>query len=220
MPPRRKPVIGLIGGMGSGKSLVAAELARHGGLVISGDRLGHEALAQTEIRTRIIQRWGTEVLDREGKVNRGRLAEIVFANPDERRELEALSFPYIERRIGEEIAAGQENPDAKFLVLDAAVMLEAGWNKYCDRLVYVAAPPELRLQRLLGRGLTEKDVRARQEAQWSLDNKAGRADVVLENAGSAEALKWKVEDLMRGLGLSGSTQNEQGADAPRSPGLS
>src|SRR5947209_12696631 len=98
----RKPVLGLLGGIGSGKSLVAAELARRGGRVVNGDELGHEALRQPEIQQRIRERWGADVFNEQGEVDRRRLGAIVFAEPKELRALEALSFPWIERRFREE----------------------------------------------------------------------------------------------------------------------
>src|SRR5438309_989747 len=97
-----KPVIGLVGGMGSGKSLVAAELARRGGHVISGDQLGHEALQQPLIRAQIKQHWGTEVFDEGENIDRRKLGARVFSDARERKALEALVFPFIERRITEE----------------------------------------------------------------------------------------------------------------------
>src|SRR5436305_5657298 len=96
------PVIGIVGGIGSGKSLVAAELVRHGGWRIAGDQLGHEALRQPEVKAQIVQRWGESVLDAAGEVNRKRLAEIVFGAPAELKALEAMTHPIIGRRIWEE----------------------------------------------------------------------------------------------------------------------
>src|SRR3954470_996810 len=147
MPDSRTPVIGLIGGIGSGKSRVAAEFVRHGARVVSGDQAGHEALRQPELRSRVLERWGPEVLDEKGEINRRRLGAMVFADPAELRALEALVFPWIERRLRAEIdAAAHEG--VPLVVLDAAVMLEAGWDKVCDRIVYVHTPREQRLQRL------------------------------------------------------------------------
>src|SRR4051794_5295036 len=104
-----KPVVGLIGGIGSGKSHVAAEFARRGAWVIAGDQLGHEALRQPDVRAQVVQRWGESILDPRGEVDRRRLGAIVFADAGQLRELEALVFPYIERRIAEEIARAQDD---------------------------------------------------------------------------------------------------------------
>src|SRR5579883_3248104 len=86
----RTPVIGLIGGIGSGKSRIAAALAQRGARIISGDELGHQALRQPAIRERILQRWGAELLDEHGEIQRRRLGAIVFRDPAELRALEAL----------------------------------------------------------------------------------------------------------------------------------
>src|SRR5262249_23016372 len=125
-----KRVVGLIGGIGSGKSLVAELLARHGARVISGDRLGHEALCQPAVKEELVRRWGPQILADNGQINRRRVAEIVFADPHERKALEAMSFPWIERRIGEEIEAVHRDPEVCLIVLDAAIMLEAGWDRF------------------------------------------------------------------------------------------
>src|SRR4051794_41100098 len=96
-------VIGLIGGIGSGKSRVAAEFARRGAKVISGDELGHEALRQPEILDRIVRRWGRDLLNEKGEVDRRRLGAIVFADVKELRLLEALVHPWIGKRLREEV---------------------------------------------------------------------------------------------------------------------
>jgi dephospho-CoA kinase len=198
--PKRKPVIGLIGGMGSGKSLVAAELARRGARLISGDRLGHEALKQPDVQARVVERWGPAVLDERGEVDRRKLGAIVFADERERQALEALVFPTIERGIREAIAAARSDPEVKLVVLDAAIMVEAGWDGACDRLVFVDAPGAARLRRLADqRGWSAKEVDARENAQMPLAKKKERADYVLDNSGTPEQLARQVEDLWRHL---------------------
>src|SRR5262245_10314105 len=106
----RKPVIGLIGGMGSGKSVVAEEFARHGGKVVSGDQLGHEGLRQPAIRDRLVGRWGKEILTEVGEIDRRRVATIVFNDPAELRALQAEVYPWIERRFREEVAVAEDDP--------------------------------------------------------------------------------------------------------------
>jgi dephospho-CoA kinase len=193
-----KPVIGLIGGIGSGKSCVAAELVKHGGRVIAGDVFGHEALRQPELRQRVVERWGKQVLDAAGEIDRRKVGAIVFADGTELRALESIVFPWIERRIREEIATAQADPGVRLVVLDAAIMLEAGWDRHCDWIVYVHAPRDVRLQRLAGqRGWTEKEVQARADAQLSLTEKVRRADYVVDNAGSPDDLARQVEALMQ-----------------------
>jgi dephospho-CoA kinase len=192
-----KPVIGLVGGIGSGKSLVAAEFARHRGHVVAADQLGHEALEQPAIRAGIKERWGAAVFGEGGNVDRRRLGAWVFADPDERKALEALVFPFIERRITEEMGAAQRNPDVAFIVLDAAIMLETGWNRHCDRLVYVDAPRTVRAERLARqRGWTEEDLEAREKAQFPVAEKRDRADFVIDNSGPPEKIREQVNQLL------------------------
>lgn len=196
----RKTILGLIGGIGSGKSEVARELARHGALVINADALGHEALRQPAIREQIRKRWGQEVFNAEGEVDRSKLGAIVFGDLAGLRALEKLSFPWIEKRFHEEVNKANRDPSIPLIVLDAAVMLEAGWNKVCDRLIFVDAPRQLRLRRLAEqRGWTAKDLEKREQAQWPLEKKASLAHFQLDNSGSREHIARQVDDLLRQL---------------------
>jgi len=201
-----KPVLGLIGGIGGGKSLVAAEFARHGGRIVSGDKAGHEALAQPDIRERIGARFGPEVLDAGGAVDRKKLGRRVFADPAERQALEEVVFPYIKEKLTQEIARARQDPQVAFVVLDAAVMLEAGWNNACDVHVYIHAPRAVRLARLAEhRGWSAKEVLARENAQFSLTDKVTRADWVIDNSASPEEAARQVADLVSRLGKPAST---------------
>jgi len=195
-------VIGLIGGIGSGKSRVAAELARHGGRIVSGDAAGHDVLKQPAVRDQLVQRWGKGVLNEKGELDRSKVGAIVFANPEELKALEAVVHPVIKQRLGEEIAAAQADPAVKFIVVDAAIMLEAGWDGACDKLVFVDAPQEVRLHRLAEqRGWDAAEVERRERVQMSLAEKRKRADATLKNDGSPEKLARGVEVLLRRLGV-------------------
>lgn len=198
----RKPVIGLLGGIGSGKSLVAAELVKHGGRIVSGDQAGHEALRQPEIKKQLVQRWGNEVLDGQGEVIRRKVGAIVFGNPAELKVLEELVHPYIGKKLREEIETARRDPAVKFVILDAAIMLEAGWNNVCDRLVYIDAPRDVRYARLARqRGWAEKEVQAREAAQMPLEGKQQRADATVDNGGSPDETARQVTDLLARWGL-------------------
>jgi dephospho-CoA kinase len=193
-----KPVVGLVGGIGAGKSTVAAALARHGGKVVAGDPLGHEALEAPEIKPRILDvGGGREITTPDGKIDRKRLGRIVFPSPVERSRLEHLVHPYIERRIREEIAKLEADPAVKFVILDAAVMLEAGWDGACDKLLFVAAPREVRLARVQAqRGWTAADLANREAVQMPPEKKQERADAVVDNGGSPEDTSAQVDALV------------------------
>jgi dephospho-CoA kinase len=205
------PVVGLIGGMGSGKSLIGEMFRQKGAKVISGDRLGHEALRQPSILAAIVQRWGPAVLEADASISRGRLAAIVFQNRQEREALEALVFPWIERRMQEEIAAARARAEFSLIVLDAAIMLEAGWDKACDWLVYVHAPRAERVRRLMEqRGWGAKEVQERENVQLPLTEKVSRADFAIDNSGSTKRVARQVDALLRQWGVAQGTnaQNE------------
>lgn len=192
-----KPVIGLIGGIGAGKSTVARCLAERGGAVIDADAIGHTALQQAEIIEKILARFGQGVRKEDGSLDRHAIARIVFANPEERNALEEMVFPFIGETCKKKIADALHDPQVRFVVLDAAVLLEAGWNEIADRIVYVDAPRELRLARVAARShWTEHDLRAREMAQWSEDMKKMKADEVLVNDSDGEELQKNVDRLL------------------------
>ncbi len=192
-----KAVIGLVGGIGAGKSTVAKCFAVRGGRVIDADRLGHEALRQPGIIEALIQRWGDCIRREDGSLDRQEIARIVFADATELKALEATVFPYIEARTRGLIAAAQANPDVAFVVLDAAVLLEAGWGQLVDRLVFVDAPREQRVARLVVRsGWNEDDLNAREAAQWPAEEKKLGADAVIVNDSDTNALQKQVDRLL------------------------
>jgi dephospho-CoA kinase len=197
-----KPVVGLIGGIGSGKSQVAAAFAARGARVISGDDLAHEALRQPAVKARIAERWGQGVFDAKGDVARKQLAAVVFADPEERKALEGIVHPWIRERIRAEVVEARQNPAVRLVVLDAAIMLETGWNEICDRLVFIDAPNAERMRRVAGqRGWTSDDLAARERAQLPLTVKAARADHTLDNSGSLVHLGRQVDALLEQWGM-------------------
>jgi dephospho-CoA kinase len=194
---RRKRVLGLIGGIGSGKSAVAAVLTRRGAQVIVADRLGHQALLRPEVKQQLLERWGPDVCDEQGNIDRRRVAEIVFADPTERQALENVVFPYIESGMDALIAEAQQDPQVRWIVLDAAILLETGWARRCDWIVFVHAPRRQRLERLIGtRGWSEKEVRQRSQAQLPLTEKVSQAHFVVDNSGPIAELSRQVDQLL------------------------
>ncbi len=195
-------LIGILGGVASGKSLVARQLARLGAGVLDADRAGHEVLRLPRIEAAVRRRWGHQVFGPDGRIDRSRLARLVFADPPdgprERRHLEQLTHPEIGRLLARQ-AEALAGSGAVAAVLDAPLLLEAGWDKLCEKLVFVDAPRQTRLVRASARGWSREDFAAREEAQESLDFKRERADVVLDNSGSPEQTQAQVERFWQSL---------------------
>ncbi len=191
------PTLGIVGGIGSGKSAVADAMRSLGGYLIIADRLGHEALLQPDIKAKLRQRWGDAILDEHGDADRKKIGAIVFADPAELRALEAQVFPYIEMRIIQGIAAARTRDDVKFIILDAAILLETGWRRHCDKIVFVDAPRPLRLARLKEkRGWNEEELERREKMQMPLEEKMNRADAVIVNDGDFEKVGRQVKETL------------------------
>jgi dephospho-CoA kinase len=188
-------LVGLTGGIGSGKSSVANMLGEHGAVVFDADRLAREAV---ELGTRgyvaVVELFGSDVLLPGGELDRPALAKRVFANDIERRELESVLHPEIFRMLRERIAPFKESDQV--VVFDAPLLIESGFDKECDVVVLVEAPVGVRIKRvMIDPGRSEEDIRARNAAQASEEAKEARADAVIQNDGSLEALQRQVDKL-------------------------
>ncbi len=191
------PVIGIVGGIGSGKSVVATAMQMLGGRLISADAFGHEALSQPEIKEKLVARWGNRILDDQGSPDRKSIGRIVFADADELRALESIVFPFIEQKIVQEITNARGTSNVEFIILDAAIMIETGWHEHCDKIVFVDAPREMRLARLKEtRGWDEKELERRECMQMPLEMKKRHAHVIIVNDGDFEKVNRQVKDAL------------------------
>jgi dephospho-CoA kinase len=194
-------LIGVLGGIASGKSVVAARLSQLGAEILDADRIGHEVLEKPEVKAALTQRWGTQILDGRGRVDRGRVARLVFAappqGPEELAFLEHWTHPRIGQRLQQRLAELARDGRVTAAVLDAPVMIKAGWDKLCDRILFVEAPPEQRLARARLRGWSETEYAAREAVQESLAEKRSRADVIIDNSSSLEFTCAQVDRFWR-----------------------
>lgn len=192
-------VIGIIGGVGSGKSSVANALAELGAMTLDVDQIGHDLLNETEIKNRLAERWGTGVTDSSGEIDRSVVAGIVFTDSpeaaDELKFLESLVHPRITDQLVSRIAEFKQSRETGVLVIDAAVMVKAGWDRLCDRLVFVEVSERDRLARCQQRGWTSEQFYRRELNQESLDLKRERANWVIDNSGSPQELTEQVTGI-------------------------
>ncbi|MGY1842887.1 dephospho-CoA kinase [Modestobacter sp. SYSU DS0875] len=178
--------IGLTGGIGSGKSTVAALLAERGARVVDADRLAREAVAPgTAGLAEVVAAFGDGVLAADGSLDRPALAAIVFSDPAARARLDGIVHPRVRSRAAELVAAA---PADAVVVQDVPLLVETGQAGSYDLVLVVEAPLETRVSRLVGRGLGEDDARARVASQATDEQRRAVADVVLVNDGDRAAL--------------------------------
>ena len=187
--------IGLTGGIGSGKSTVSALLAEHGAVVVDADRIAREVLEPgTPGLDAVVAEFGPGVVAPDGSLDRAALASVVFADDAARRRLDALVHPLVRRRTAELVAAA---PPDSVVVNDVPLLVETGQAGSYDLVLVVEADQEARVARLVGRGLTETDARARMAAQATDEQRRAVADVVLDNSGTPAQLAERVADFWR-----------------------
>lgn len=189
-------VIGLTGGPGTGKSTVAAMLARRGAAVIEADRLGHQAYAPgTAGWEAVVRAFGPEIVAPDGTIDRRRLGALVFSDPEKLRRLNAIIHPEIRRLIAEQLAKFRRE-GVRVVVIEAALLFEAGWDDLVDEVWVTAAPLEVAAARYAARtGLPEAEVRRRAAAQLDPAEKARRADRVIDTSGSLADVERQVDRL-------------------------
>jgi dephospho-CoA kinase len=195
-------IIGVTGGVASGKSLVTGQIAALGAGELDADHAGHEALRVPPVVAAARRRWGDAIFGPDGQIDRAKLAQIVFGREPEadreRKYLEQLSHPEISGLLKRQ-AEVYEAAGVKIAVLDAALLFEAGWDRVCEKTIFVDSPREQRLVRALARGWTEEDFAAREGVQDSSDRKRARADVIIDNSGSAERTQAQIERFWASL---------------------
>ncbi|MFQ5860647.1 MAG: dephospho-CoA kinase [Dehalococcoidia bacterium] len=187
-------VIGLTGGIGTGKSEVARILEQLGATVINADLLGHRVYEPyTDAWQEVVAAFGPQVLQPDGVVDRKRLAEVVFADPDALARLNAITHPRIYTLI-EQMLAQLRRQGVAVAVVEVALLIEAGWTPLVDEVWVVSCPEEQVLQRLRSRNhLSTEAIQRRARSQLSLEERLKHADVVVDNSGTLHELRARVE---------------------------
>jgi dephospho-CoA kinase len=183
----RVPFVGLTGGIAAGKSEALRALERLGAATLSSDDVVHELLTTGEVRDLLVERFGERVAP-DGKIDRGAVAEVVFADPDERGWLEGLLWPRVAERIAawrEELARAEPSPRAA--VVEVPLLFESGMQTAFDGTIAVVAEEPVRTERAGTRG--HRGVESRTSRQLTQDEKARLADVVVRNDGTLEELE-------------------------------
>lgn len=194
---RRMPVIGLAGGIGSGKSTVAEMMSRHGCLVIDSDQRAKAALDRPDVRSALVEWWGDTILGEDGRIDRKKVAAIIFAQPAERERLEALVHPIVRQdraaMVAEARRGGTAGTRFNAVVIDAPLLFEAGLDAECDAVVFVDAPRQERVDRVMrNRGWTAEELERRESAQWPLERKRAASRFVVANTGRVDEMEGQI----------------------------
>lgn len=186
-------VIGLTGGIGTGKSTVSGFLAELGAAVIDADKLGHELYRpHGEAWQEVVAAFGREILDPDGQINRPRLGQIVFRGPESLKRLNSIMHPRM-RRLAAERLEEFRRQGVKLAVLEAAILIEANWTDLADQVWAVVAPEDVVVERLVrNKGLSAEQVKARIHAQLSAEERIKRARVVIYTNCDLDEVRWKV----------------------------
>lgn len=200
----RPPVVGILGGVGSGKSSVVRHVTDLQLQIVDADRIGHEILLRNDIKSELRAAFGNTIFSGD-EIDRSHLAKLVFGDSEEhtsrRSTLNNIVHPAIRREIHHQIDTASMDLDA--VILDAALLLEGNWDAHCDWLIFVDTPRETRIQRVVeNRGWTADELKRRESSQTNIDVKRDRADFVVDNSGSlqnaAQHMKRVLQTIVRG----------------------
>ena len=189
------PIIGITGGIASGKSVVANFLKKNGCVVADADANTTTVLQRVEVQQQLIGWWGSKVLDENGNIDRSFIASIIFENEKEREKLETLIHPLV--RELQEVTFKNAPTDTIALVIDAPLLMESGLDTHCDVIICVDSPYETRLKRVVEpRKWNETQLRKREAAQIGLDTKRSSADHIIINDGDIAHIEQQTRSVL------------------------
>jgi dephospho-CoA kinase len=192
-------IIGLTGGIGSGKSTVAQMLVARGAAFVNADLVGHRSyLKGTPTFERLVETFGPEIVGADGEIDRQKLGRRVFADPDDRHRLNNIVWPAMAEMMARDLDELRERGE-RVAVLEAAILLEAGWQWLVDEVWVVVAAPETAVGRLEAAGMEREQAEARIRSQLGNEERTCQADVVIENDGTPAELEARVQSLWEQL---------------------
>ncbi len=198
----RMIIIGIAGAPAGGKSTVAAKLADLGATWINADQVAHEVLAMPDISEQVVHRFGSEVCDDKGQIDRRKLASRVFGDDDSHQKalsyLESVIHPPTRRLIAEKIESAAK-AKAPMVVLDVPLLFESGWDRECDEVWFIDTSLAIQHQQAKLRGWTDEDLRQRQSRQLELDEKRIQSTRIIPNHSTIADLHSRVESLWNEL---------------------
>jgi len=193
-------LLGITGVPGAGKSLAAEYFKRQGAIIISGDDTGREVLKEyPAVLNRLAGAFGNEILDADGKLDRGALGRIVFGNPKALKKLNAIIHPHLLKLLKKKIEKYRKSRSSRIVVVDAALIFEWGIEKWFDYVLVVKSNRINRIERMMDSGLTRKEAEGRSRSQIPQREKVRRADFVIANDDTRKSLKSQVDSLLKSI---------------------
>ena len=197
---KNKPIIGLTGAPGAGKTTIARQFKKLNCAIIDADEINHQVLTRPEVIRQLLHWWGDDVLAPNGLIDRQAVGRIVFENTQKLKMLTDLVHPLIAERTKELIVLYQGDSQTLGVLLDVPLLLEAGYDQWCDFVVFVTADEKIRQNRLLrSRGWEIKKRKKIENLQLSLDTKAKKADFIVHNNSSIHDLAQPIEKIFNEL---------------------
>jgi len=189
-------VIGIAGGIATGKTEVAKLFAKRGAIIISGDELGREVIQENPgVLRELVEAFSEEILNEKGELNRRKLAQLAFQDPLSKKKLNEIIHPHLLNKLKQRLAQLRREGKQQLVVVDAALIPDWGIKNWLDYLVIVDCTYENQLQRLKERGLSEQEAKDRIASQLSSERKRESADYLIENNGTLEELRQESEKL-------------------------
>lgn len=190
-------IIGLTGNIACGKSRISAYLKEHGFKIIDADSLGKIILGKKEIKDKVVRVFGKEILKYDFVIDRKKLGSIVFSSKENLEKLNRITLPPLTKLVKSKIGELKRRK-VKLAVLDAAILIEAVWDRFVNEVWVVYAKPEVQLKRLMNReNFTEEGALKRIKAQMPIEEKIKRGDVVIDNSGDWEETKKQVDEALK-----------------------
>ncbi len=190
-------LIGLTGNIACGKSKISAYLKEHGFKIIDADSLGKIILSREEVKNKVVRTFGKEILKDDFVIDRKKLGNIVFSSRENLEKLNRITLPPLTKLVKSKIRE-LKRKKVKYGVLDAAILIEASWDRFVHEIWVVYAKPEVQLERLMKReNFTKEEALKRINAQMPIEEKIKRADVVIDNSGDWEETKKQVDKALK-----------------------
>lgn len=192
-----KPIIGIAGGIGSGKSFVAKLFGESGCLIIDSDELVRSAYEQSRVKQTLRSWWGDEIFNSLGQVSKKAIADRIFHDPEQRRRLEQFLHPLVAQEREKLMHAVAQDSQIRAFVWDTPLLFETGLYYQCDAVVFVDAPAELRLSRVRqSRNWDAAELAKRENLQWPLDKKQEISDYNIVNAADVDEVRRQVRNIL------------------------